>query len=156
MRARDAWRGQGMLLAIACVLMLAVGLAASTATPAAPVAIEWDEVVGEGTYMIPFRDRDGTEKALVFTVPGGMHIEFAGMGIGGCATAELCTRLPAFFSVGELVGFCLDVATAEECGRAYGINRVWGEPVDDYGAPSAAGALMAVTPTTHAPRGMAR
>ena len=42
MRAREVWRGQGALLASACVLMLAVGLAARAATPAAPVAIEWD------------------------------------------------------------------------------------------------------------------
>lgn len=41
------------------------------------------------------------------------------------------------FSGGESdsFGFCLDVATAEECGRGYPINRIWGEPIDEYGRP---------------------
>lgn len=96
MRAREAWRGQGALLASACVLMLAVGLAARAVTPVAPVTIEPGQALGPGTYRIPFVDLDETEKALVFSVPAGIRIEFDGVDVGGCFAEGRCILLPAF------------------------------------------------------------
>ena len=122
MRAREAWRGQGALLASACVLMLAVGLAVHAATPVAPVTIEPGQALGPGTYRIPFEDLDGTEKALVFSVPAGIRIGFDGVDQSYCPGEGRCVLLPAFFSARESDSgfwFCLDMATAEKCGRGY-------------------------------------
>lgn len=149
MRAREAWRGQGALLASACVLMLAVGLAARAATPVAPVAIEWNEVVGEGAYLIPLDDwwtamleigEYGKGKALVFAVPKGLRIQFDGVyGTGsvdcwgGCDPAAT-----AHFSGGANDdGFILllNAGTGEEVSRSYPIDIVLGEPIDEYGRP---------------------
>lgn len=149
MRAREAWREQGALLASACVLMLAVGLAARAATPVAPVAIEWGDVVGEGAYLIPLDDWStamleigeyGKGKALVFAVPRGFRIQFDGVyGTGsvdcwgGCDPAAT-----AIFSGGANDGgfmLFLDAGTAEEVSRGYPISIVLGEPIDEYGRP---------------------
>ena len=138
MRAREVWRGQGALLASACVLMLAVGLAARAATPVAPVPIEPGQALGPGTYSIPYLDLEDMEKALVFSVPGGIRIGFDGVGWAHCTGEEQCVLLPAFFSGGESDSgfwFCLDLATAEECGRGYPIERLPGDRIDDSGRP---------------------
>lgn len=148
MRAREVWRGQGALLASACVLMLAVGLAARAATPAAPVAIEWDQVVGEGSWLIPLADwptarlgEYGKGKSLVFAVPAGLRMQFDGVyGTGSSDCAGSCdpAATAQFSSDGANDGgfiLCLDAGTAEETCRSYPIVIVLGEPLDEYGRP---------------------
>ena len=118
MRARDAWLRQGALLASACALMLAVGLAASVAAPR-PVTLEVEREVGPGTYKVPFEEANGARKALVFTVPVGIRIELDVVGRGEC-WGDSCNEPPAaLFSGGDGsdVGFaiCIDIQMAEEC-----------------------------------------
>ena len=139
MRARDAWLRQGALLASACALMLAVGLAASVAAPR-PVTLEVGREVGPGTYKIPFKDANGARKALVFTVPAGIRIELDVVGRGTSSCGDSCDETPAaLFSGGDGsdVGFgiCIDLQAAEECWRDYPYSIVLGEPVNDVGRP---------------------
>ena len=138
MRARDAWLRQGALLASACALMLAVGLAASVAAPR-PVTLEVEREVGPGAYKVPFKDANGARKALVFTVPAGIRIELDFVGRGEC-WGDSCNEPPAaLFSGGDGsdVGFgiCIDIQAAEECWRDYPYSIVLGEPVNDVGRP---------------------
>ena len=140
MRARDAWLRQGALLASACALMLAVGLAASVAAPR-PVTLEVGREVGPGTYKIPFKDANGARKVLVFTVPAGIRIELevVGRGTSSCG-GDSCNETPvALFSGGDGsdVGFgiCIDLQAAEECWRGYAYSIVLGEPLRDDGLP---------------------
>ena len=150
MRAREAWRGQGALLASACVLMLAVGLAARAATPVAPVAIAWNEVIGEGSWLIrlddwPFAAGEigayGKGRALVFAVPAGLRMQFDGVyGTGSTDCAGGCdpAATAQFSSDGANDGgfiLCLDAGTAAETCRSYPISIVLGEPLDEYGRP---------------------
>ena len=150
MRAREAWRGQGALLASACALMLAVGLAARAATPAAPVAIEWNQVIGEGSWLIHLDDWSsasgeigeyGKGKAIIFTVPSGLRIQFEGVyGTGSTDCSGGCDpAATAYFSSDGANdgGFILDLdaGTAKEVRRSYPIAIVPGEPLDEYGRP---------------------
>ena len=140
MRARDAWLRQGALLASACALMLAVGLAASAASPAF-VTLEAEREVGPGTYRIPFEDVDGERRALVFTVPAGIRIELdvVGWGTSSC-WGDSCDVPPAaLFSGGDDsdtgFGICIDLQAAEECWRGYPYSIILGEPVNNVGRP---------------------
>ena len=140
MRARDAWLRQGALLASACALMLAVGIAASAASPAS-VTLEVGREVGPGRYRIPFEDVDGENRALVFTVPTGIRIELDVVSWGASACwGDSCDGPPvALFSGGDDsdVGFgiCIDLQAAEECWRDYPYSIILGEPVNNVGRP---------------------
>lgn len=150
MRARDVWRGQGALLVSACALMLAVGIAARAATPAAPVAIEWNQVIEEGIWLIPLDDWStaagetgeyGKGKALIFAVPSGLRIQFEGVyGTGSVSCGGPCDHaVTAMFSSDGANdgGFILDldVQTAKDVRRSYPLVIVPGEPLDEYGRP---------------------
>ncbi len=140
MRARDAWLRQGVLLASACALMLAVGIAASAASPAS-VTLEVEREVGPGTYRIPFEDADGERRALVFTVPAGIRIELDVVSWGASACwGDSCDVPPAALLSGgddSDVGFgiCIDLQAAEECWRDYPYSIILGEPVNNVGRP---------------------
>ena len=148
MRARDAWLRQGALLASACALMLAVGLAASTASPAS-VTLEVGREVGPGRYRIPFEDVDGENRALVFTVPAGLRIKAEHIIISSnCMTGHCAPPGMMFGGEGETGddgGFrlCLDFETGAECGRGYPIVLHAGAPTDDDGDPPGASASRA-------------
>ena len=148
MRARDAWLRQGALLASACALMLAVGIAASAASPAS-VTLEVGREVGPGTYRIPFEDADGARRALVFTVPAGLRIKAEHIIISSdCMTGHCAPPGMMFGGEGETGddgGFrlCLDFETGAECGRGYPIILRAGAPTDDYGDPPGASASRA-------------
>ena len=148
MRARDAWLRQGALLASACALMLAVGLAASAAAPAF-VTLEVGREVGPGRYRIPFEDVDGERRALVFTVPAGIRIKAEHVIISSdCMTGHCAPPGMMFGGEGETgddggFGLCLDFETGAECGRGYPIVLRAGAPTDDYGDPPGASASRA-------------
>ena len=148
MRARDAWLRQGALLASACALMLAVGLAASVAAPR-PVTLEVEREVGPGAYKVPFKDANGARKALVFTVPAGIRIEAQGVNGGGSCITGFCPPPGMLFEgegeTGDDKGFtfCLDFETGAECGRGYPIARRAGDQTDQYGDPPGASASRA-------------
>ena len=148
MRARDAWLRQGALLASACALMLAVGLAASAASPAF-VTLEVGREVGPGRYRIPFEDVDGENRALVFTVPAGIRIKAQGVSMGGSCMTEFCP-LPGMMFEGEGdtgddkgFVFCLDFETGADCGSGYPVARRAGDTTDMYGNPPGASASRA-------------
>ena len=147
-RARDAWLRQGALLASACALMLAVGLAASAASPAF-VTLEAEREVGPGTYRIPFEDVDGEHRALVFTVPAGIRIKAQGVGSGGSCMTAFCPPPGMMFEgegeAGDGKGFvfCLDFETGADCGSGYPVARRAGDTTDMYGNPPGASASRA-------------
>ena len=148
MRARDAWFRQGALLASACALMLAVGLAASVAAPR-PVTLEVGREVGPGTYKIPFKDANGARKALVFTVPAGLRIKAQGAHSGGSCITGFCPPPGMMFEgkgeTGDDKGFvfCLDFEAGADCGSGYPIARRAGDQTDTYGTPPGASASRA-------------
>ena len=148
MRARDAWLRQGALLASACALMLAVGLAASAASPAS-VTLEVGREVGPGRYRIPFEDVDGERRALVFTVPAGIRIKAQGVSMGGSCMTEFCPPPGMMFEgdgeAGDDKGFvfCLDFETGADCGSGYPVARRAGDTTDMYGDPPGASASRA-------------
>ena len=148
MRARDAWLRQGALLASACALMLAVGIAASAAAPAF-VTLEVGREVGPGRYRIPFKDVDGENRALVFTVPAGIRIKAQGVGMGGSCMTEFCPPPGMMFEgdgeTGDDKGFvfCLDFETGADCGSGYPVARRAGDTTDMYGNPPGASASRA-------------
>ena len=79
------------------------------------------------------------EKALVFSVPAGLLMQFDGVyGAGSTDCAEGCDPAAWFSSDGANDGgfiLCLDAGTAAETCRSYPISIVLGEPLDEYGRP---------------------
>lgn len=102
------------------------------------------QLPGPGRYAVPFDDwahlfRDGRGKglvgegkALVFTVPPGLHLE-AWIDLP-YECWEPCPG-PYLLLRGEGFWFELSLETAEELRRGYPIDRSVGEPLDEHGYP---------------------
>ena len=115
--------------------------------------INYGESFGAGTYKVPFTDfteiSTGENKAIVFTVPAGLHIKAQGAHSGGSCITGFCPPPGMMFEgkgdTGDDKGFtfCLDFETGAECGRGYPITRRAGDMTDKYGNPPGARASRA-------------